>query len=337
MSIFLAIPSYCDPVLAFTLASAYDNAKFPEQLHFGVVDQSPMADAYPVPAHIPAAQVSYIKIDATQARGCCWARYLAMSLYREEDWYFQLDSHMMFVQDWDAILVRKMQACLRFSDEAVISGYPASFSFVNGLATPVQPIEPVRAIVVNPGTVFHPEHPYFAFKVKVLQSVGAVEGFHIAGGCLFAPGDYVRAVPVDPFLYFNEEEQNIALRLYTHGWDIYHVAGMPIYHLYNGEPEVTGTQRRPLHWDIDAVSQEEPKWWALERRAKKRLSTLVWGDSSALGAYGLGTERSLKDYAGMCGIDYSAKTISNKAFDGPWELPAAPVMADPPKPPNPKA
>jgi hypothetical protein len=331
MSIFLAIPSYCDPVLAFTLASAYEKAKFPEQLHFGVIDQSPMDAAYPVPAHIPAAQVSYIKIDAKQARGCCWARYLAMSLYREEDWFFQLDSHMMFAQDWDDILVRKMQTCLHFSESAVISGYPASFSFVDGVATVVHAIEPARAIVVNPGTVFHPDHPYFAFKVKTLYGVGAVEGFHIAGGCLFAPGDYARVMPVDPFLYFNEEEQNIALRLYTHGWDIYHVAGLPIYHLYNAEPEITGTKRRPLHWDIDTQLQEEPKWWALERRAKKRLSTLVWGDSDTLGAYGLGTERSLAEYADMCGINYATRTISQKAFDGPWDVPAMPI------PPNPTA
>ncbi len=329
MSIFLAIPSYCDPVLAFTLASAYEKAKFPEQLHFGVIDQSPMDAAYPVPAHIPAAQVSYIKIDDKQARGCCWARYLAMSLYREEDWFFQLDSHMMFAQDWDDILVRKMQACLHFSDQAVITGYPASFSFVNGVATTTEKLDPTRAIAASAKAVFNPDHPYFAFKTRTLHGVGAVEGFHVAGGCLFAPGDYVRAVPVDPFLYFNEEEQNIALRLYTNGWDIYHVAGLPIYHLYTAAPEVTGTARRPLHWDIDANAKEDPKWWALDRRAKKRLATLVWGDSTELGAYGLGTERSLGDYADMCGIDYPARKIHQKAIDGPWQVPA---MAAPPKP-----
>ncbi len=84
MSLFLAIPSYCDPVLTFTLTSAYEKAKCPDQLHFAVVDQSPLGAAYPVPACIPAGQVSYVKIEASQERGCCWARGVTMSLYRDD-------------------------------------------------------------------------------------------------------------------------------------------------------------------------------------------------------------------------------------------------------------
>ena len=334
MSIFLAIPSYCDPVLTFTLSSAYEKAKYPDQLHFAVVDQSPLGDAYPVPALIPPGQVSYVKIEASQARGCCWARGIAMSLYRDEDWYLQLDSHMLFEQDWDATLIDKMQACLQFSDSAVISSYPPPFTFVDGVATPSKDVNPVWAAVVRPGETFHPKHPFFRFKTKQIGGVGAVQGYHIAGGCLFAPGEFVRWIPNDPFLYFSEEEQNIALRLYTRGWDIYHVAGMPIYHLYNAEPETTGTERRPLHWDVETDTSVKPRWWAQDKRAKKRLSTLVWGDSSKLGIYGLGRKRSLAEYAQMCGIDYAARVLRPMAFDGPWEVPssAAPVISPAPPP-----
>ncbi len=327
MSIFLAIPSYCDPVLTFTLSSAYEKAKYPDQLHFAVVDQSPSGATYPVPICIPASQVSYLKIEASQARGCCWARGVAMSLYRDEDWYFQLDSHMLFEQDWDATLVQKMQACLKFSDRAVVSSYPAPFRFIDGVATVETSVNPVLAAVVKPGETFHPKHPFFRFKSKQIMGVGAVQGYHIAGGCLFAPGEFVRWIPNDPFLYFSEEEQNIALRLYTRGWDIYHVAGLPLYHLYNVEPEKTGTARRPLHWDVVADAAEKPKWWAQDRRAKKRLSTLVWGDSRKLGIYGLGTKRSLAEYAQMCGVDYAARTLSPKAFEGPWVVPADATLA----------
>ena len=38
MNIFLSIASYCDPVLGFTLARALATARWPERLHFGVVD-----------------------------------------------------------------------------------------------------------------------------------------------------------------------------------------------------------------------------------------------------------------------------------------------------------
>jgi Glycosyltransferase (GlcNAc) len=324
MSIFLAIPSYCDPVLSFTLASAYDNAKYPDQLHFAVIDQSPMDAAYPIPAKIPTQQVSYIKIEASQSRGCCWARSLAMSLYRDEDYFFQLDSHMMFAQDWDEILVGKMKSCLSFSKAAVISSYPASFRFIEGVATPVKSIHTVRAAILRAGAAFQLKQPGLPFTSKQIEGVGAVQGYHIAGGCMFAPRGFVRTVPNDPYLYFNEEEQNLSLRLYTHGWDIYHVTGLPIYHLYNDKHVITDGDkgdRRPLHWDPAANSAEKPKWQAQVRRAQRRMATLVWGDASKLGVYGLGEKRTLHDYAEMCGIDYPQRTISQKAFDGPWTVP----------------
>jgi Glycosyltransferase (GlcNAc) len=322
MSIFLAIASYCDPVLSFTLTSAYEKAKFPDQLRLGIVDQSPAHSGSPVPVVIPTAQVSYVKIDAPQSRGCCWARSLVMSLYRDEDYYFQVDSHTLFGQDWDDILIRKLKACQRYSDKAVISSYPAAFRFIDGVATAQAGDDFVRAAVVSPGATFQLKHPCLTFKAKKISGVGAVQGYHISAGCLFAPGAVVYSVPYDPFLYFNEEEQNISLRLYTQGWDIYHVAGIPVYHLYNTDPGHSGTDRRPLHWDAAAQPHEKPEWWSQVRRAQRRLAILLWRDPSKLGVYGLGKERSLIDYAQMCGIDYPNRVVSSRAYDGPWDTPA---------------
>ena len=46
---------------------------------------------------------------------------------------------------------------------------------------------------------------------------------------------------------YTAEEQAYALRLYTHGWDIFHMSGLPLYHLYNNAE--SGAPPRPLHWD----------------------------------------------------------------------------------------
>ncbi len=326
MTIFIAIASYCDPVLRMTLASAYEKARFPDQLRFGIVDQSPKNASYPVPAHIPADQVSYVYVEAAQSRGCCWARSLVMSLYRDEDYYFQVDSHTLFAQDWDDILIRKLTACLQFSSKAVVSSYPPGFHFANELPipdeTPYKISEMLAAAVVSAGTVFQQKHPCFIFQTKKIMKIGAVQGYHISAGCLFAPGQFVQSVPYDPFLYFGEEEQSISLRLYTQGWDIYHVAGIPVYHLYNQ----VGAPARPLHWAVAEGATEKPKWWGQIRRAQKRIATLVWGDSSQLGVYGLGRQRSLQDYAEMCGIDYPGRTIAQKAFDGPWDVPPEQII-----------
>ncbi len=319
MSIFISIASYQDPVLAFTIRDAYEKAAWPDELHFGVVDQSRADTPYPVPAAIPPHQVSYVKIAPEQARGVCWARAVAMSLMGRDDWYLQIDSHTMFEQDWDQTLMTKASTLMSFTPHCVIASYPSAFHFVDGVATVRQPTSKLWAHVVAPESSFVDDNPVLRFKSRALPGLGAVEGFHVAGGGLFAPADFVAQFPYDPYLYFGEEEPALALRLFTHGWTMYHVAGLPLLHLYN-EPGNTAT--RPLHWDVTDNDGVQPLWVRLSAQAKERMKILVSGDSSSLGAYGLGHKRTLEDYAQECGIDYIKRELHPRAYSGPWEIPA---------------
>jgi hypothetical protein len=74
---------------------------------------------------------------------------------------------------------------------------------------------------------------------------------------------------------------------------------------------------RPLHWDPAQDTLRKQTWWTLEQRSQARLKALLQG-SQDLGVYGLGTVRSLADYADFCGVDYAARTLSPMAFRGPW-------------------
>jgi hypothetical protein len=134
--------------------------------------------------------------------------------------------------------------------------------------------------------------------------------FHVGAGCLFAPGRITHAFPYDPWLYFHGEEQALALRLYTHGWDLFHMPALPVHHLYNDA--ASGAPARPLHWDAQHEAGRDMDWWSLEQRARARLEALVQG--ADLGAYGLGRERSLADFAAFSGIDYAARTLSPRAY-----------------------
>src|SRR5215213_5217595 len=78
MSVFVSIASYCDPVLGFTLARALATARWPENLHFGVVEQGPASRPALNTAGVAPARLSYLRFDPVYARGPCWARSIAM-------------------------------------------------------------------------------------------------------------------------------------------------------------------------------------------------------------------------------------------------------------------
>jgi hypothetical protein len=309
MRIFVNIAAYCDPVLPFTLDRAIAMAERPDLLHFGVADQSPAASPRVIEL-AKGARLSLVRVDPLDARGPCWARALANSLYDGEEWYLQLDSHMDFDPHWDSTLRSQAQALQEGSRGAVLSSYPNAFGFENGQPVRKGVTQKVLAHVVKPNEVFEAEHLVLHFEGHPVEQDTAVRGFHAGAGCLFAPGRFAYAFPYDPWFYFHGEEQALSLRLFTHGWDIFHPPGLPIYHLYNN-PE-SGAPARPMHWDAAHEAQRKQTWWHLEQRARARLDALVTGQD--LGVFGLGSVRTVADYAAFSGIDYAARTVAPEAY-----------------------
>jgi hypothetical protein len=310
MNIFLSIASYCDPVLGFTLARALATARWPERLHFGIVDQSPAGSPEPKPAEVAPARLSYMRVDPLYARGPCWARALAMSLYDGEHWFFQIDSHMDFDPHWDATLIEHARSVLPGRRGVVLSSYPNSFVFQDSRPVRRPATDKILAHVVKTGSVFEPDHPVLSFEAHPLDRDRPVAGFHVGAGCLFAPGAFVQSFPYDPWFYFHGEEQALAARVFTHGWDIFHIPGLPVYHLYNNAD--SGLPPRTLHWDPAHDTQRQNNWWTLEQRSRARLADLVAG--LPMGVYGLGQVRTMAQYAAVSGIDYATRTLAPIAF-----------------------
>ena len=309
-TIFISIAAYCDEPLAATVQDALNKAKYPDKLRFGIVEQRELSKRL-VLTKEQRKTIRYTGIDPVESRGLNWARACCMALYCGEDWFFQIDAHMVFEQDWDEWFVNKAIECLEFSNKPIISSYPKSYTLVNGQPK-IHPEQGVKAHVIRPmvdAANFKPDNYTLAFEAILINTVYPLPGFHMGCGCMFTSGRFVYEMPYDPQFYFEGEEQALAVKAYTHGWDILHVPNMPIYHLYARETRLS-------HWEGNADAERGDNWWVLKEQAIKRLTQLVSGED--LGIYSLGTKRSLKDYADFCGIDYTTATLNEKAFRGPW-------------------
>jgi hypothetical protein len=305
MRIFISVASYLDVRLWPTVIDAYQKAKHKSGLHFAIIDQSQQPQV--TPAELASARISYLFIPAKDSRGVCWARHLAQSFYDDEDFFLQIDSHMCFEEHWDDRLAWELEQLP--SKKALVTTYPSRFELREGKMVPFPEKDVVLALQVRKEENLTQLSPILRFYAHPYKNAKPMQGYQVAGGCLFTRGSFIHEVPYDPHLYFLGEEQAITIRAYTNGWDIYHTSNVPIYHLYRDTGSTEA--RSPMHWD--AVQGRTIDWNGLNKRAIARLYSLLY-DQRDLGVYGLGKERSIADFAEFSGIDYMARKITKRPY-----------------------
>lgn len=306
--IFISIAAYRDPDLVATVVDALEKAEDPKALHLGVLEQSETPSPFPDAVHHSAGQWTYLHLHHRFSRGPCWARAMIATGIRDESFFLQIDSHTRFDPGWDSTLLKAYETVTAASNQpkAILSTYPCAFEFENGQAVR----KPMRgqALVLRP----RPEasllgaSPVITFHAVPTPSERALPGCHVGAGCLFAPAALLQEVPLDPWLYFHGEEQNLAVRAWTHGWDIWHPPDLPVYHLYGRRED------RPVHWEESEDRERSVRWWQLHQHAEQRMAALLF-ERRPLGVYGLGQVRSLEAYAAAYGVDYAGRKLQPAA------------------------
>ena len=290
-AIFVSVAAYRDPELVRTLADCLAQAREPDRLRFGICWQYGGEIAASEQLQDPQFAVHYV--DSRLSRGACWARAEIMKLYRGEDWYLQLDSHHRFAQDWDVRLIE--QAALTHSEKPVLSTYAASFTPGAEASAPEQVTRmefdcftEQGAVLARPGVIAEsPARP--------------IPARFVSAHFLFAPGSFVHEVPYDPELYFIGEEITLAVRAFTHGYDLFHPSLHILWHEYT-------RVGRAKHWDDHTGESGAQIAWH-ERDAASlakvgRLLTEPW-----VGRDGFGSVRTLADYEDYAGVSFRHRRV----------------------------
>lgn len=303
--IFVIIPSYRDPECQWTIRDLFARARYPDRVSVGVVWQAdPRADAGCFAVQTRPAQVRSLMFPPAATRGCSWARQQALRLWRGEEYALQIDSHMRFVADWDVKMLSQLARCA--SPRAVLTTRPLHYDPPDarnedafaGLAADAFDADGVLQIGGYLGPIRDaPPQP--------------VATALCAGGFSFGPARRLIDTPFDPHIYFSGEEINLAVRLWTAGWDLFVPNEVLVYHHY----VKSGERRTP--WLDDPVSHRLHDVSAA--RLRHLLGTETTRDRRALAdldRYGLGSVRSLRDYEAFAGISFRARTISEPARRG---------------------
>jgi hypothetical protein len=310
--IFVSIASYRDKELIKTVNSCLSKAKYPENIKIGICWQYDEEENLNALDNIP--QVHSYKVYWKEVKGSvCWARsIIQQKFFNNEEWYLQIDSHTLFAQDWDEILINMYNELP--TDKAVISvGPPYYYDLSAEGALPHFENEPVEFVdgVHRDTTVYKQRLDildgagFMMFGFKPAEDVSKpILARHISAALLFAARNWVEDVPYDPNLYFHGEEGSLALRSFTNGYDIYNPNKLVCWHLKYYFPD------RKRHWNTF-----DPKIVAqMQSLNSQRYQKIIHGED--LGKYGLGSIRSMNDWELYSGMSYVNKIAKPEAYEG---------------------
>jgi hypothetical protein len=299
-TIFVQIASYRDAELLPTLRDCIAKAAHPENLRFGICWQHDKTES--LGKFIADPRFRVISIPYQDSKGVCWARNAIQSLYAGETYTLQLDSHHRFIPGWDSALIEMLQPL--DSEKAILTTYAPHYD--PRKASPPKSVPwkiafdkftPDGRVLTRPS--FMENHPKLARPIPARFYSG-----HFA----FTIGAFCEQVKHDPLLYFLGEEITIAVRAFTHGYDLYHPHQVIVWHEYT-------RKYRRKHWD-DHNAGAEP-WHVRDSAAGNRIATLLGHQPPTvdLGEFGLGKSRSLSDYEHYAGINFKLRLVQDYTRD----------------------
>ena len=302
-TIFVAIACYLDYELKHTILDCINKAKHPENLRFGVClqyDENESTNEHVLDFLESKLPIKILKYHYTESNGGCWARNLAQSLYNGETYHLQIDSHTRLIQNWDEIVINDYTELKKTVDKPLISFLPPSYSRFDELGVDydfknIQLLDKINIPKIERITTeYWPA--YGGYGNEQHTNFKSVNAILLYGGFIFSEGKWIVEVEQDPEHYYTGEEFALAIRSYTHGYDIYTTSQIVAWHRahpvapkkhYNNNPEEISIGRH--------------------RHAMERLRMLV--EKEDLGKYGFGTIRTIEQYGEFARIDFPNKTL----------------------------
>lgn len=311
-TIFVSVASYRDSMCNDTIKSLYSNAKYPENIFVGICQQNiPGNDVEKCnldTTGIPAGNIRVITINYSETKGPTYARHLCSTLYDDEEFFFQSDSHMLFVKDWDIKCINMLHQIedlgLSQSPYTVLSTYPpdiAEYSNYNP--------ETKNNVTRICKFFFNSRGMISQMGAETMDSGGMpYKTPFIAGGFLFGYANILKDVPFDPNLdfLFVGEEILLSARLYTHGYEVFTPPEVICFHYYT-RPESPKIWTDRTYSDIPAF-KKAMKLLNLDTSVDEAL--LPENITMNISRYGMGTKRTLDDFYDFVGVDLENKRVT---------------------------
>ena len=297
-TIFISIASYRDPELIPTLKDCLSKAKKPKRLRFGICwqhDETENLDEF-----LNDKRFKIIKVPYALAKGACWARNLIQDLYNNETYYLQLDSHHRFIEGWDDVLIKMLKGLKKDGHQK-----PLLTTYLPGYTPSIDPEGRINDCWNLEFDRYLPEGPIFIKPHSIegwRERKKPVPSKFLSGHFIFTLGQWAQEVRYDPLYYFHGEEPSLAVRSFTHGYDLFSPVKVVIWHEYT-------RSGKSKQWDDDPVWNEKNKISYSRYRALHGMGNVIEGSTTNLEKYGFGDVRTLEEYEKYAGVKFSTRQV----------------------------
>jgi len=281
-----------------TVKSAYENARFPSRIYFGIIDQRTdgkfsNTDSY--------KNVKKVNIDYKYPLGLGLGRLNALMLHENQNYALQIDAHTIFDKNWDINLLHEISTLSVRYEKSVISNRPKWYmknemGVIHKYDMPGAPLS-----IRNADKSYEPE---IIGEIAVEE---ACEHYLTSGGFVFAKLELFKEVMPDPRIAFYGEEHVLALRASTRGWKFFAVRDSYLYSFGRSESIVDGTNNSWKKIYSEPLTNNKPcvDFDAVINDKSSIVKQILDGD--VISYWGSPTKEAYESYIQNLGFDYRSE------------------------------
>ena len=213
MRIFVSIACFLDPDVVLTIKDCLNKAADPRQIVFGVCLQTHEGETF-FDTFRGHPQVRSFEMSYKEAKGPTYARYHCSRLREDEDFFLQIDAHTRFVPDWDRHLIDIWMRC--DDKKALITCFPLGLRKMPRHRTEPLNKSPTDFMLISKHNI--------RLGSELHHKRHITPTYNLSAAFIFGSSEFISEVPLDPHLPFSfqkVEQQFYAVRLFTHGWNLY--------------------------------------------------------------------------------------------------------------------
>ena len=304
--------------IALTVESAFTNARFPERIYFGIIDQRTDGKFSDVSSF---TNVKKVNVSYPHPLGLGLGRLNALMLHEHQDYCLQIDAHTIFDKKWDSLLLADYTHIAQNDEVIVISTRPKWYEYDELRNITFYDCPGVTLEVSTLGE--YEMTPTLGTYQSLPNGTSYGEHFMTVGGFVFSKLSFFCNVMPDPRIAFYGEEQSLALRASTRGFKIYAINDSHLYSL--GKNQGSEEYTVSTHANSNEWKNIKGAWTVSDKKLGVDFQASITDkdgivkkilDGDELGYWGAPTNEAYDAYISNLGFDYrSEKPIVPLADD----------------------